>query len=270
MITVLAQHPEPDAIMGRDTDIFVAASSTDGFGPSLLKVVIDDVVVFDGQEGFGRTGAAMDGSDGFVRPDWDGRITLTPLDVAIRIFPRRLFDNNAEVVVTATFAPPPPLTGTTASTWSFRIVDREHTRLTAAQLSPAQRRLNLPFPLSALDHYRQLLGSTLTPDPSLVSQAAVFRIEQSCCRPLLGMLQVAPPFRFKDGELLRLSSITTALTGFTGLWEQALRELGSLGIGPQTLGVLRRAMKEGGPMDQAGAVCGAVLLAAMFLEFQGR
>ena len=270
-ITILSRYPEPDTTVGQKTHVFVSAESLDGFDPTLLTLTVQSEAVYDGALGFvTMPGGTPDGSAGFMKPGWTGKVTITPTHIALRAEPRRLFNNRTRVTVEASFSLPRPLITTVVDTWNFYIVEPSRTHMTIRQLSPAQRRMNQPFPLSCLDQYRQVLGATLSPDGSLASQAAAIRLDQSISRPLLGVVKIATPAPLHPEELSRVGPTNQQLSAFTGLWETALQELRGLGVGPQTLETLKQAMKSDSPLNRVGAACGAVLLGAAFLDFQGR
>ncbi len=260
-LAIITQFPQPASTdVARDTYIFVGASNTlTGIDSQTARITVDGIVAY-----YGR--------DGFSRPNFRGEVFQTNTYLAIKVQPRRKFAPGAQVTVRVELTNDVrPATQTVDTTYTFGIVSKKVTVVNASQLSAAQRRMATPFTgWPYLDSFRQALGSTLTPNTRLVTSVAAFRLSQAPLQALAVPLVLPEPPLFTDQDLRPLSALTSILPALNGMWEPALAELRQLGVGPQTLDTLRRSMGSEYPQNQVGAVCGAVLLGAAFLDAQGQ
>ena len=253
---VLARQPLPDSLVNPDYTLYLAASHPNGFNVHRLALQVDGVAVYTPDVGFSY-------------PDWTGQLTVASNFVSIRATPRRQASPGAQIQVRCTFVSAGTPSETLVDTFSFR-ARKPRTHINVEELSSSQQRMLRQFPFSALDQLRQLVGTALSPDPRLVALAVPYRLARSSVSPLGASLSnVQADQAFEPGELYTLDRADTQLLRLLGVWERALGELKSLGLGEQSALMLRRAMESGWPQNRVGAVCAVTLLAAAFLDAQG-
>lgn len=257
-LQVLTRFPTPaTTAAARGTYVFVGATNdVGGINPASLRLLVNGQVAY------------ADGA--FDRPVYDGEVLLTNNYAAIRVQPRREFDPGqaVEIVLDLTDDQFPPVS-TLHDVFGFTVATEPPTLVNAAVLAPCQLRFVTAYPDAYLDAFRQLLGTGLSPDPRLVTSVAAYRLEQSSARPLGVPLQLPPPLDLLARDLAPLMPLDAQLQALLPLWDGALTGLRALGVGPQTIETLRRAMASGYPQNRVGAACGATLLAGAFYAAQG-
>ena len=255
-ISILTRFPKNDSIdVARNTYIFIGAYNLEGLNADTLKVSIGETVVYENRE--------------FALPEYDGHVVLTNSYAAIKIQPRRYFPFSEKVEVTtrlSNIAVPPSEYLT--DTFSFVTVPQLNTVVNQSVLAPSQIRLMKFFPRTYLEQLRQILVDGLSPKFQLAPLAAAYRLNLSLNKALIGPL-ILNLKDLLDVDLLPIDALDVSLQKYSMLWEPALKELQALGVGPATIGTLRRGLLSGYPQNRVGAICGAVLLGADFLQVAG-
>jgi len=256
-VAFLARSPAPDQI-----DVPVIA-------PLVLAVRADTGLEFAGGTLYFNGVRSNNPQTGeFLRPDFTGTGNVVGGVLALKVVPRRTYDEGAPVTIRweLLVTPDSERKFLTVLEWTFHTA-RRVTRL----IDPALQRtaLDRPSPVGVVEIFRQTALDALVPQRSTAATAVVFyyAVQQSSLASLASVLPHAAALAAETPRLLPddiASPVEAAakLAAVAIFWTSLLQVLvRDVGLPPSLTELLDRAWNSEYPADRGGAVAAALLYA---------
>lgn len=255
-VVVLARSPAPAQL-----DVPVIA-------PIVLAARADAGLEFARCDLFLNGTPVNDAQGAFLRPDFSGSTTIANGTLAVKVHPRRAFDEGAPVTVR----------------WDLRVTPDNERRFLARQewvfntarrvtklLDPTLQRtaLDLPSPIGVIEIFRQTALDALVPQRSTASSSVVFYyvVQQSSLASLApglpGAVVLAPETsRLLPSDIASPTEAAAKLAAAGIFWTSLLQVLvRDAHVPPPVTELLDRAWNSEYPADKGGAVAAALLYA---------
>lgn len=256
-VTFLARSPAPDQI-----DVPVIA-------PLVFVVRADTGLEFAGGTLYFNGVRSNNPQTGeFLRPDFTGTSNVVGGVLALKVVPRRTYDEGAPVTIRweLLVTPDSERKFLTVLEWTFHTA-RRVTRL----IDPALQRtaLDRPSPVGVVEIFRQTALDALVPQRSTAATAVVFyyAVQQSSLASLASVLPHAAALaaetpRLLPDDIAAPVEAATKLAAVAIFWTSLLQVLvRDVGLPPSLTELLDRAWNSEYPADRGGAVAAALLYA---------
>ncbi len=255
-VLVLAQSPRPAELdVAPTSPILFTLSSAAPLNIESAKITVDGVIAYDAPSGF-------------TRPDFFGRVLLSPTLLTTNVSGRRHFrdDEPVDVDVEVRFKSAGVLVAKRSYSWAFNPAFLQTTTFDASLQVTA---LDIPSPRGLIETFRQALLAALRPPRSTASFAVLlfYAVQASGLASIAGYLPSASRLqrevsRLHAGDLASPEVAHAHILPVVPLFEIFLREVVTMRQAlPEEAELLLRAWETGDASNRLAAASAALLYA---------